>query len=1071
MLNNFPRNPDGTFQRFPDPFQPWARYQNDGGVRVLGRSNNCADCTRSFIESWYGNPQVSAVRTYDRDANGDLDRNSGERDGTNNIQNWAGTAFRASGSNAHDGYARIADELRQAGHGAVSAVLVTWPTRPNGTGGGAHVFNAVNHNGRVIWVDSQSGEVSHQPLGTNAVGVWHLTLDANRNPYDPTRSQVPLTPQQPPHTYQPSPYQQPQPTPYTRQPGPYQQPHHPAPYAQQPHQPGPYAQPRPYQQPQQPGPDAQPGPYQQPQQPPQQQNPHVQQQPRPYTEQQPYQRQTPQNQPYQQQPQPQPGPNQQNQQPDSYAHSQQHPNRQESLTQEQTPTQRQASHQDHVAQESFEPAPDHGDSDPDPNSLHAIRADLDQETGGLRAPDPADQQRLEDAHPRNPDGTPQRFANPFDPWSRLQNDGGDTVPGRGNNCADCSRSFLETWYGNPQVSAPRTLDADEHGNVLAWKPEDNSNENQIRWSGATHTYAGRGDDPRTAARIAHDLQQAGHGAAAIVQVNWPNGRGGHAFNAVNYHGRIIWVDAQSGVVSTDPLHIPKAEHAFYIPLDANRRPLHADHVMEKPDRARTDTSENKPDATTESTDAEISSHDVPTDKVDDSNESSTGRGTAESWYMHGDERTSRPLLSRERLPAHRGADISRHLAEVLRNDPQPLRYGRPVERPSDGEVTTRDSQTRTPPPGAPRWMGSRSPGTAEPAGAEHEAAHRKDENHPPPEPSGGESDPTGGDHDLARGDDSESRRDEDQDPAVRFKVPSAGDVRVDDPPEFPDPVDPGDAPDTRDLDSEVENKRRGGFVEQLDLNDTGRVELDDNGLITSVDGKTVREYVQEMSEERARRHAEMRDADDGPCSALAIDRRTGLITEGLNGDPDDAIRLKHLHPLLRKNYLGMAAWMHPIMASEGSVLIGNRIAPDGSAARDENGKVIPNSEMVYTGRAYFDDPLRHAEVKAVNELLWARQRKHEEDWRKEHGEDSTPPPLSREVLDEMRFDPRWIETAVVKRGKNKGNIIHSVGESAPACPNCNGVLQGVPSYAGRHQYSIGDYRRRDKGNYIPPVME
>lgn len=650
------------------------------------------------------------------------------------------------------------------------------------------------------------------------------------------------------------------------------------------------------------------------------------------------------------------------------------------------------------------------------------------------------------------------------------------MPGRGNNCADCSRSFLETWYGNPQVSAPRTLDTDEHGNVLAWKPEDNANENQIRWSGATHSYAGRGDDPHTAARIAYDLEQAGHGAAAIVQVNWPNGRGGHAFNVVNHHGQIIWVDAQSGAVSTEPLHIPKAEHAFYIPLDANRQPLHADRVVEKPDDTSTDTSENKPDSITEPTDT--NSHDSSADKTVDetvgeptgsSTESSIDHGTAEPRDAHTEDRTSRPLPSnRESPPAHRGTNISQHLAEALRNDPQPLRYGRPVGETSDGVTPAEDTPARTSRPSDPRSQDPHPQGPSEPAGAD---TRHQDGNEPPAEPSGGEPDPSADDHDLAQHEVSEAEQDGDREPAVRFKVPSAGDVRVDDLPEFPDPVDPGDAPDTSDLDSEVEDKRRGGFVEQLDLNDTDRVQLDDNGLITSIDGKTVREYVQEMSEERARRHAEMFVDGDGPCSALAIDRRTGLITEGLNGDPDDVIKLKHLHPLLRENYLGIAAWMHPIMASEGHVLIGNQIAPDGSAARDENGKVIPNSEMVYTGQAYFDNPLRHAEVKAVNELLWARQRKHEEDWRKEHGEDSTPPPLSRMALDEIRFDPRWIETAVVKRGKNKGKIIHSVGESAPACPNCNGVLQGVPSYAGRHQYSIGDYRRRDEANYIPPVME
>ncbi|KOT60287.1 toxin glutamine deamidase domain-containing protein, partial [Streptomyces rimosus] len=237
LLNVFPRNPDGTPRAFNDPFQSWAQYQNDGGPTVLGRSNNCADCTRSFIESWYGNPQVSAVRTYDPDGKGGIDRASGERDGTRNIEQWAGTQFRNSGPNSHDAYSNIADELRQAGHGAAAAVLVTWPKNPDGSGGGAHVFNAVNHNGRVIWVDSQTGEISQQPINTAADGVWHLTLDANRNPYDPTKAQTQTPQQQHPHT-QP----QPQPHPQNQQ-HPQHQPqhqHHPQPQPQpqpQPHNP------------------------------------------------------------------------------------------------------------------------------------------------------------------------------------------------------------------------------------------------------------------------------------------------------------------------------------------------------------------------------------------------------------------------------------------------------------------------------------------------------------------------------------------------------------------------------------------------------------------------------------------------------------------------------------------------------------------------------------------------------------------------------------------------------------------------------------------------------------------
>ncbi|MBC9729921.1 toxin glutamine deamidase domain-containing protein [Streptomyces sp. TRM68367] len=227
---------------------------------------------------------------------------------------------------------------------------------------------------------------------------------------------------------------------------------------------------------------------------------------------------------------------------------------------------------------------------PQQDSLDDIRADLDHSPGGLSEPDPSDQQALVDAVPHNEDGTPERFPDPFGPWAQLQNDGGNTVPGRSNNCADCSRSFLETWYGNPQVSAPRTVDLDENGKHNPFTPEDNANDNQIRWTGAAHTYAGPGNDPDTAGNIASTLQQAGPGSAAIVQVDWPGG-GGHAFNVVNHNGKIVWIDTQSGEVSDKPLHIDKAKHVWHIPLDADRNPIDTS----KPDDKDTEDSKSQND--------------------------------------------------------------------------------------------------------------------------------------------------------------------------------------------------------------------------------------------------------------------------------------------------------------------------------------------------------------------------------------------------------------------------------------------------------------------------------------------
>ncbi|QEV67322.1 hypothetical protein CP983_11975 [Streptomyces chartreusis] len=238
---------------------------------------------------------------------------------------------------------------------------------------------------------------------------------------------------------------------------------------------------------------------------------------------------------------------------------------------------------------------------PNQDSLDDIRADLDHYPGGLTEPDPADQQALADAVPRNDDGTPERFPDPHGPWSQLQNDGGNTVPGRSNNCADCSRSFLETWYGNPQVSAPRTVDTDANGNPDYWSPEDNANDNQIRWTGASHAYAGPGGDPNTANNIASVLQQSGPGSAAIVQVDWPGG-GGHAFNVVNHDGNIVWIDTQSGDVSDQPLHLDQAEHVWHIPLDANRNPIDLSQPDATDSNQGTDTSQEGTDTSQDGTD-------------------------------------------------------------------------------------------------------------------------------------------------------------------------------------------------------------------------------------------------------------------------------------------------------------------------------------------------------------------------------------------------------------------------------------------------------------------------------------
>jgi hypothetical protein len=181
-----PRNSDGSFLRYPDPRGDWVRFQNDGGTKVAGRANNCADAVRAALETWYGNPQVAAARTVTRGADGTLDVMSAERFGVENGNVWGGTTFGYTGPGPA-AYQRVADELRQAGHGSSSFVHVEWPRNAEGART-AHVFTALNHNGEVLWYDPQSGVVSKDPIHHAALHVHHYVLDADRRPFTPAAS-------------------------------------------------------------------------------------------------------------------------------------------------------------------------------------------------------------------------------------------------------------------------------------------------------------------------------------------------------------------------------------------------------------------------------------------------------------------------------------------------------------------------------------------------------------------------------------------------------------------------------------------------------------------------------------------------------------------------------------------------------------------------------------------------------------------------------------------------------------------------------------------------------------------
>ncbi|WP_031521672.1 putative T7SS-secreted protein [Streptomyces sp. NRRL F-5123] len=210
-------------------------------------------------------------------------------------------------------------------------------------------------------------------------------------------------------------------------------------------------------------------------------------------------------------------------------------------------------------------------------TLKDIRATLRGGPDGLQPVDPADQRALEAAVPRNRNGSFQRFPDPRGPWTARVNAGGMEVPGRSNNCADAVRSALETWYGNPQVAAARTLPHMGDEKLVLRTAERHGVEHGNAWGGTSMRYTGPG--PESYRAVADELHASGHGSSALVHIEWQLPADGalssHVFTALNHKGQVYWLDPQSGEVSTEQIHL-SAAHVYHYALDARRHPIRQD---------------------------------------------------------------------------------------------------------------------------------------------------------------------------------------------------------------------------------------------------------------------------------------------------------------------------------------------------------------------------------------------------------------------------------------------------------------------------------------------------------------
>lgn len=133
------------------------------------------------------------------------------------------------------------------------------------------------------------------------------------------------------------------------------------------------------------------------------------------------------------------------------------------------------------------------------------------------------------------DGLPSAAFTSPEGWANKVNGGGMGVPGRSNNCVDCARSVESTWRGDPTQAAAMRDD------------------NALGTSASLVTdWAGGQLRPTTYAQLESDLLADGPGSSAIVVSTWRDGRGGHAYNAINDDGVIKFVDGQSGTTSRWP---------------------------------------------------------------------------------------------------------------------------------------------------------------------------------------------------------------------------------------------------------------------------------------------------------------------------------------------------------------------------------------------------------------------------------------------------------------------------------------------------------------------------------------
>ena len=162
------------------------------------------------------------------------------------------------------------------------------------------------------------------------------------------------------------------------------------------------------------------------------------------------------------------------------------------------------------------------------------------------------------------DGKP--FIHPSQ-WIQDINGPGTRIAERRNNCVDCARAVEARWRGVDATAAPH-IDPEVGGAPAALI---------TNWTG------GKIDELRHPTPLGPEvplpaqldslngyLTESGPGSSAVVLFSWQAG-GGHALNAVNHQGKILWIDGQTGKFGPwPPTHYPPIKNVSVVTYPPSR---------------------------------------------------------------------------------------------------------------------------------------------------------------------------------------------------------------------------------------------------------------------------------------------------------------------------------------------------------------------------------------------------------------------------------------------------------------------------------------------------------------------